>query len=178
MPAPSTIAEPNGLNITFAASTISIPIQSADQKAGSQKGAYAANLTRNGKPGSSKASEANKKLKVQGMFSAADMAVPTTQIQIPGGENVAGTVVVNGGAVGPGGILLQPPVEPANEEVFCICRQPEAGTMIGCEGCDDWFHPHCFGLVLVSILVKVVTFCDFLREMAKIKFHISQTSYF
>ena len=50
--------------------------------------------------------------------------------------------------------------------------------MIGCEGGDDWFHPHCFGLILVSILVKVVTFCDFLREKAKIKFHISQTSYF
>ena len=112
------------------------------------------------------------------MFAAAEMAVPTSQIQIPSGENVAGTVVVNSGAVGPNGILLQPAVEPNNEEVFCICRQPEAGTMIGCEGCDDWFHPHCFGLILVSSLVKVVTFCDFLREKAKIKFHISQTSYF
>ena len=64
VPASNTIAEPNGLNITFAASTISIPIQSADQKAGSQKGSHAANHAKNGKPGSSKASEANKKLKV------------------------------------------------------------------------------------------------------------------
>ena len=41
MPAAGTITEPNGLNITFAASTISIPIQSShgvDQKATSQKG--------------------------------------------------------------------------------------------------------------------------------------------
>lgn len=79
MPASSTIAEPNGLNITFAASTISIPIQSADQKAGSQKGSNAANLARNGKPGSNKAGEANKKLKMQGLFGAAD-AVPSSQI--------------------------------------------------------------------------------------------------
>lgn len=78
MPAASkTIDEPNGLNITFADSTISIPIQSANQKVGSQKGSNATNLAKNGKPGSSKAGEANKKLKMQGMFGAAD-AVPIT----------------------------------------------------------------------------------------------------
>jgi len=52
------------------------------------------------------------------------------------------------------------PVEPASREhtpensgetralastrdVFCICRQPEAGMMIECELCHEWFDPSC-----------------------------------
>ncbi|KAK8854654.1 hypothetical protein IAR55_003393 [Kwoniella newhampshirensis] len=36
--------------------------------------------------------------------------------------------------------------------VYCICRKPydeedeEEGMMIGCESCDNWFHPACVGL--------------------------------
>ncbi|KAI5780878.1 PLU-1-like protein-domain-containing protein [Geopyxis carbonaria] len=28
-------------------------------------------------------------------------------------------------------------------EVFCICRQPEAGMMIECEVCHEWYHGKC-----------------------------------
>ena len=28
-------------------------------------------------------------------------------------------------------------------EVFCTCRLPEAGDMVCCDCCDDWFHQHC-----------------------------------
>lgn len=30
------------------------------------------------------------------------------------------------------------------EELFCICRKPDSGKwMIGCDGCEDWFHGEC-----------------------------------
>ena len=30
------------------------------------------------------------------------------------------------------------------DEVYCICRRPDTGKwMIGCDGCDDWFHGQC-----------------------------------
>ncbi|KAK5106059.1 hypothetical protein LTS08_000175 [Lithohypha guttulata] len=57
------------------------------------------------------------------------------------------------------------PVEPASREaspgegheerpglnddekpVFCLCRQPEAGLMIECEICHDWYHAKCLKL--------------------------------
>lgn len=28
--------------------------------------------------------------------------------------------------------------------MYCICRKPDSGKwMIGCDGCDDWFHGEC-----------------------------------
>ncbi|RPA87112.1 PLU-1-domain-containing protein [Ascobolus immersus RN42] len=30
-----------------------------------------------------------------------------------------------------------------SREVFCICRQPEAGMMIECEACHEWYHGKC-----------------------------------
>ncbi|WWD19205.1 hypothetical protein CI109_103663 [Kwoniella shandongensis] len=36
--------------------------------------------------------------------------------------------------------------------VYCVCRKPydeedeDEGIMIGCESCDNWFHPPCVGL--------------------------------
>lgn len=31
-----------------------------------------------------------------------------------------------------------------SEEVFCVCRKPDTGAlMVGCDGCDDWFHFSC-----------------------------------
>ncbi|KAK6331088.1 hypothetical protein TWF696_003164 [Orbilia brochopaga] len=33
------------------------------------------------------------------------------------------------------------------ETVYCICRRPDTGKwMIGCDGCDDWFHGECVQL--------------------------------
>ncbi|KAK6523300.1 hypothetical protein TWF694_006185 [Orbilia ellipsospora] len=33
------------------------------------------------------------------------------------------------------------------ETVYCICRRPDTGKwMIGCDGCDDWFHGECVSL--------------------------------
>lgn len=32
-----------------------------------------------------------------------------------------------------------------SEEIFCICRKPDLGgqLMIGCDGCDEWYHFKC-----------------------------------
>ncbi|EDO14877.1 hypothetical protein Kpol_1012p4 [Vanderwaltozyma polyspora DSM 70294] len=31
-----------------------------------------------------------------------------------------------------------------NEDVYCICKKPDNGElMVGCDGCDDWFHFKC-----------------------------------
>ncbi|KAL3232210.1 COMPASS component SPP1 [Nakaseomyces bracarensis] len=33
------------------------------------------------------------------------------------------------------------------EEVYCICKKPDNGElMVGCDGCDDWFHFRCMKL--------------------------------
>ena len=41
--------------------------------------------------------------------------------------------------------------EPAKEgetkiPVYCICRGAERPGMIGCDFCDEWFHPQCLRL--------------------------------
>ncbi|EWC44044.1 hypothetical protein DRE_01396 [Drechslerella stenobrocha 248] len=36
------------------------------------------------------------------------------------------------------------PSRQPGETVYCICRRPDTGKwMIGCDGCDDWFHGEC-----------------------------------
>lgn len=29
---------------------------------------------------------------------------------------------------------------------YCLCRQPYEGFMIGCDGCEEWYHGACIGL--------------------------------
>lgn len=29
---------------------------------------------------------------------------------------------------------------------YCVCRQPYEGFMIGCDGCDEWYHGPCVGI--------------------------------
>ena len=33
-----------------------------------------------------------------------------------------------------------------DEPVYCICRGPEAGFMVYCDGCQEWFHGDCVGI--------------------------------
>ena len=36
-----------------------------------------------------------------------------------------------------------------NQEIFCLCKQPydETQFYIGCEGCPDWYHGRCVGIL-------------------------------
>lgn len=35
----------------------------------------------------------------------------------------------------------------SNQVLYCVCRQPydESQFYVGCDGCEDWFHPLCVG---------------------------------
>ena len=34
----------------------------------------------------------------------------------------------------------------SDEQVFCICRQPESDFMIQCDRCKEWYHGNCIGI--------------------------------
>ena len=36
-----------------------------------------------------------------------------------------------------------------NHEIFCLCQEPydNTQTYIGCDGCPDWFHGRCVGIL-------------------------------
>lgn len=35
----------------------------------------------------------------------------------------------------------------SGEQLYCVCQQPwnedDENEMVGCDGCDGWFHPAC-----------------------------------
>ena len=44
----------------------------------------------------------------------------------------------------------------AGEEVFCVCNQPDTGALLmGCDGCDEWFHPPGVGISSQQARVSV-----------------------
>jgi len=55
------------------------------------------------------------------------------------------------------GNLLLPPDQHMNASgeplrLYCLCRtSDDSRFMIGCDKCDDWFHPECVGLDIVSV---------------------------
>jgi COMPASS component SPP1 len=38
-----------------------------------------------------------------------------------------------------------------SEDLYCICKQPETADMIGCDDCDNWFHPKCLEKLKIDI---------------------------
>lgn len=38
------------------------------------------------------------------------------------------------------------------KEIYCLCRQPydDSQFYIGCEGCSEWFHGRCVGILQVE----------------------------
>lgn len=43
---------------------------------------------------------------------------------------------------------ISPKYNENSEELYCICRKPdvEGQLMVGCDGCDEWYHFKCIGL--------------------------------
>ncbi|CCC69146.1 hypothetical protein NCAS_0C01560 [Naumovozyma castellii] len=49
-----------------------------------------------------------------------------------------------------------------NEAVYCICKRPDHGElMVGCDGCDDWFHFSCLKIPTVYQKLVFSFFCPY-----------------
>ncbi|CAH6723102.1 COMPASS component Spp1p [[Candida] jaroonii] len=49
-----------------------------------------------------------------------------------------------------------------SEEVYCICRKPDRGElMIGCDGCDEWYHFKCMKINLLYKDLVAKFYCKF-----------------
>ncbi|KAI4722468.1 hypothetical protein E4T48_01363 [Aureobasidium sp. EXF-10727] len=55
------------------------------------------------------------------------------------------------------GVQQEQPKEPSHasgkpeaghgdETLYCVCRGPDRGFMIGCDSCNEWFHGECVGI--------------------------------
>ena len=38
------------------------------------------------------------------------------------------------------------------EDVYCLCQTPERPGMIGCDFCDEWFHPDCLKFSKIKVM--------------------------
>lgn len=75
------------------------------------------------------------------------------------------------------------PVEPASREtsptrevgepraeIFCMCRQPEAGLMLECDVCHEWYHGKCLKVArkeLKSTNKYICPICDWREEIPR-----------
>lgn len=50
-----------------------------------------------------------------------------------------------------------------SEEVYCVCRKPDHGgeLMVGCDGCEEWFHFKCMKINLKNQKLIDSFFCKF-----------------
>jgi hypothetical protein len=57
--------------------------------------------------------------------------------------------------------------------LYCVCKQPETEDMIGCDECDNWFHPQCLEKlgVKVSEIQNIADFPFSCRDCIKRKKH-------
>lgn len=56
-----------------------------------------------------------------------------------------------------------------SEELFCVCRRPDHGgeLMIGCDGCEEWFHFTCMKMNQENQLLIDKFFCKFCQWQGK-----------
>lgn len=56
-----------------------------------------------------------------------------------------------------------------SEELFCICRRPDHGgeLMIGCDGCEEWFHFTCMKMSPSYQLLIDKFYCKFCQWQGK-----------
>ncbi|KAI8813860.1 hypothetical protein BJ742DRAFT_787716 [Cladochytrium replicatum] len=53
-----------------------------------------------------------------------------------------------------------------NKQLYCICRSEDDGTrfMVGCDGCEEWFHGSCVGVTQDMALASRVYYCERCRR--------------
>lgn len=56
-----------------------------------------------------------------------------------------------------------------SQELFCICRKPdvEGQLMVGCDGCDEWFHFKCMGINVLYKNLIASFYCKFCHWKGK-----------
>jgi COMPASS component SPP1 len=55
-----------------------------------------------------------------------------------------------------------------SEELFCICRKTDTGElMVGCDGCDDWFHFSCIHVPKIYSELIQSYYCPYCELEAK-----------
>ncbi|EGV65230.1 hypothetical protein CANTEDRAFT_129526 [Yamadazyma tenuis ATCC 10573] len=56
-----------------------------------------------------------------------------------------------------------------SDELYCICRKPdvEGQLMVGCDGCDEWFHFKCVGINTLYKELIATFFCKFCQWKGK-----------
>lgn len=55
-------------------------------------------------------------------------------------------------------------------ELYCVCRKPDSGKwMIGCDGCEDWFHGECINVAEEDGELIDKYFCKFSFPLLLIK---------
>lgn len=62
-----------------------------------------------------------------------------------------------------------------SEEVYCVCRKPDHGgeLMVGCDGCEEWFHFKCMKINVKNQKLIDSFFCKFCQwqGVGKTKWH-------
>jgi hypothetical protein len=41
-------------------------------------------------------------------------------------------------------------------QVYCLCRHPSHGVMVGCDLCGDWLHINCIGMTKAQVIVVYI----------------------
>lgn len=55
-----------------------------------------------------------------------------------------------------------------SEEVYCVCRKPDRGElMVGCDGCEEWFHFKCMKINIKHQKLIHQFFCRFCQWQGK-----------
>lgn len=55
-----------------------------------------------------------------------------------------------------------------DEPVFCICKQPDTGTlMLGCDGCDDWYHFTCVRIPVQCQGLILHYYCPYCQQKSE-----------
>ncbi len=54
-------------------------------------------------------------------------------------------------------------------ETYCICREPFEGFMIGCDGCNGWFHDECVGITKTQVALEEDYVCPCCSILALLK---------
>ena len=55
----------------------------------------------------------------------------------------------------------------SNVPIYCLCREPERPSMIGCDYCDEWYHISCLNLSKDE--VKELTKCKWTCPKCELK---------